>query len=166
MTFHYDTFSTPFGPFSLAVTETGAIAATAFGDAHALLSRVSKCHLVHNTSATAPARAQFSDFFAGRRRTFDLPLALSGTPFQLRVWSALRAIPFGETRTYGQLAAQLGAPFAARAVGRANATNPACVIVPCHRVIGADGSLTGFAFGEDLKRRLLDLERTPRQHAA
>lgn len=162
----YNTFSTPFGPFSVAVTSTGALAATAFGDSDTLLSRLPACNISPNTSATTSARTQFLDYFAGHRRTFDLPLALHGTSFQQRVWSALLTVPFGETRTYGQLAAQLGVPSAARAVGRANATNPACVIVPCHRVIGANGSLTGFAFGEELKRRLLALERPHQRHAA
>jgi methylated-DNA-[protein]-cysteine S-methyltransferase len=97
-------------------------------------------------------------YFAGERRDFALRLAPRGTEFQQNVWAALRTIPYGETRTYGQIAAQLGNPAASRAVGRANATNPICVIVPCHRVIGADGSLSGFAFGEHLKRRLLQLE--------
>jgi methylated-DNA-[protein]-cysteine S-methyltransferase len=107
---------------------------------------------------TGAARNQVLAYFAGRRREFDLQLAPPGTPFQQRVWALLRAIPYGETRTYGQIATQLGNPAAARAVGRANATNPICVIVPCHRVIGASGALTGFAFGNDLKRRLLELE--------
>jgi len=166
MNLFYDTFSTPFGSFSLAVTSTGALAATAFGDSQSLLSRLPKCHIMYDTSLTTPARTQFLDFFSGRRRNFDLPLSLHGTSFQQRVWSALLAIPFGATRTYGQLAAQLGAPHAARAVGRANATNPACVIVPCHRVIGSNGSLTGFAFGVDLKRQLLHFERAHQRHAA
>jgi len=87
-----------------------------------------------------------------------VPLAPIGTEFQKRVWDALCAIPVGETRGYAQLAGQLGSPQAARAVGRANATNPICLFVPCHRVIGADGSLTGFAFGEDIKRKLLEHE--------
>jgi len=166
MNLFYDTFSTPFGSFSLAVTSTGALAATAFGDSQSLLSRLPKCHIMYDTSLTTPARNQLLDFFSGRRRNFDLPLSLHGTSFQQRVWSALLAIPFGATRTYGQLAAQLGAPHAARAVGRANATNPACVIVPCHRVIGSNGSLTGFAFGVDLKRQLLHFERAHQRHAA
>ena len=88
-----------------------------------------------------------------------MQLAPAGTPFQHSVWTLLRRIPFGETRTYGELASEIGHPGAARAVGRANGANPICVIVPCHRVIGADGGLTGFAFGADLKRRLLALER-------
>src|SRR5262249_27128668 len=101
---------------------------------------------------------QVLDYFAGKRRDFDLELAPQGTPFQQRVWEALQRIPFGATRSYGELAAQLGNAKASRAVGRANATNPVCVIVPCHRVIGADGSLTGFAYGENLKRKLLEHE--------
>lgn len=153
-----ETFRTPFGPFSLAVNETGAVVATAFGDLASLASRLGECNAMRYTSLGAPAREQLLAYFAGERRGFDLPLAPHGTPFQLRVWSALQQIPFGETRSYGQLAAQLEHPAASRAVGRANATNPVCVIIPCHRVIGADGSLTGFAFGEEVKRRLLDHE--------
>ena len=91
-----------------------------------------------------------------------MKLAPCGTPFQQSVWTALQRIPFGETRSYGQLATELGNPGAARAVGRANATNPIALIVPCHRVIGSDGSLTGFAFGEDIKRRLLAHEGASR----
>ena len=89
-----------------------------------------------------------------------MPLAPAGTAFQQRVWKALLRIPFGRTRSYGEIARELRS--SARAVGRANSTNPVCLIVPCHRVIGADGSLTGFAFGEDLKRRLLEHEARPR----
>jgi methylated-DNA-[protein]-cysteine S-methyltransferase len=158
MNHYYDTFTTPLGPFSLAVNEAGAVVVTAFGDLDKLGSRLGKCHVIRDTLKTAAARAQVREYLAGRRREFDLPLEPSGTPFQRRVWQALRRIPYGETRSYGEVAAELGQPGAARAVGRANATNPICLIVPCHRVIGADGSLTGFAFGEDLKRRLLELE--------
>ena len=93
----------------------------------------------------------------GRRVAFDLPIELAGTEFQRRGWAQLLDIPCGQTRSYGWIAQAVGS--SARAVGRANATNPVCVIVPCHRVIGADGSLTGFAFGEETKRRLLALER-------
>lgn len=92
--------------------------------------------------------------------TFDLPLALRGTPFQRRVWSALGTIPYGETLSYGQLAERLGVPTAARAVGLANGRNPVGIIVPCHRVVGANGSLTGYGGGLDRKRRLLAFERT------
>ena len=154
-TFFSDTFRTPFGPFSLAVDETGAVVATAFGDLAALRRRLDACELRDNPRLTRPAREQILAYCAGRRRDFTVRLAPRGTPFQQSVWAALRRIPSGMTRTYGQLAAELGNPSASRAVGRANATNPICLIVPCHRVIGADGSLTGFAFGEEIKRRLL-----------
>jgi methylated-DNA-[protein]-cysteine S-methyltransferase len=106
----------------------------------------------------AAVRAQLEEYFAGERTEFDLPLALDGTPFQQRVWSALRAIPYGQTTTYGALAARIGSPGAARAVGLANGSNPVCVIVPCHRVIGSNGTLTGFGGGIPRKRLLLDLE--------
>jgi methylated-DNA-[protein]-cysteine S-methyltransferase len=106
----------------------------------------------------AQATAQLGEYFSGRRRTFRLELAPSGTPFQLSVWQALRAIPYGETVSYGQLARQLGLVNGARAVGLANGANPLPIIVPCHRVIGADGSLTGFGGGLDIKRALLSLE--------
>lgn len=159
MNLYASTFRTPFGLFSVAVNGTGAVVGTAFGDATALRARLGKCHLMDDTPLVAAARDEVLAYFAGERREFTLPLAPVGTEFQQRVWAALQAIPFGETRSYGQLAAQLGNPAASRAVGRANATNPICLIVPCHRVIGASGALTGFAFGEDIKRRLLEHER-------
>ena len=108
----------------------------------------------------ARARTQLAEYFAGERRTFDLPLAPSGTDFQLQVWEALTTIPFGATAGYGELAGWIDRPSAARAVGAANGKNPISIIVPCHRVIGANGSLTGYAWGEDRKRTLLDLEGT------
>lgn len=101
------------------------------------------------------AAEQLGEYFAGARRRFDLPLDMPGTPFQQRVWQALSEIPFGETSSYGQLAARIGKPGAARAVGLANNRNPISLIVPCHRVIGADGSLTGYGGGLDRKRWLL-----------
>ncbi|MDD3180992.1 MAG: methylated-DNA--[protein]-cysteine S-methyltransferase [Opitutaceae bacterium] len=174
-TYFYATFPTPFGAFSVATDDTGAVIATAFGGISALRRRLTICHLIddkYKSSERNPchpindktrirvAQRQVGEFFNGKRTCFELPLAPAGTPFQRRVWKALLAIPFGETRSYGQLAAQLGS--SARAVGRALATNPICLIIPCHRVIGADGSLTGFAFGESLKQKLLDLEDTSR----
>ena len=101
---------------------------------------------------------QLDAYFAGERTAFDLPLAPAGTPFQLRVWDELRRIPYGTTTSYGELAARLGQPTASRAVGLANGRNPISVVVPCHRVIGANGSLTGFGGGTERKRLLLDLE--------
>ena len=104
------------------------------------------------------AIVQLDAYFAGELRRFDLPLAPEGTPFQREVWSALTAIPYGETVSYGELARRLGRPAASRAVGAANGQNPIPIVIPCHRVIGADGSLTGFGGGLAIKRRLLDLE--------
>jgi methylated-DNA-[protein]-cysteine S-methyltransferase len=105
------------------------------------------------------AARQLDAYFAGRLKAFDLPLAPAGTVFQRRVWDALRAIPFGETRSYGQLATAIGKPSAMRAVGAANGSNPIVIVVPCHRVIGADGSLTGFGGGLERKKFLLSLEQ-------
>ena len=104
------------------------------------------------------AIAQLDSYFAGRLRRFDLRLAPEGTPFQREVWSALTEIPYGETVTYSGLARRIGRPAASRAVGAANGSNPIPIVVPCHRVVGADGSLTGFGGGLAIKRRLLELE--------
>jgi methylated-DNA-[protein]-cysteine S-methyltransferase len=108
----------------------------------------------------AQARDQLAEYFAGERREFDLPLRPAGTPFQQSVWAALREIPYGETAGYGELAARLGRPGAARAVGLANGRNPISIVVPCHRVIGAAGALTGYGGGLERKRYLLELERS------
>jgi methylated-DNA-[protein]-cysteine S-methyltransferase len=101
---------------------------------------------------------QLGEYFAGTRTGFELPLGPSGDEFDLRVWELLKTIPYGETRSYGDLARELGDPALAQAVGKANGRNPLAVVVPCHRVIGADGSLTGYAGGLDRKRFLLELE--------
>ena len=101
---------------------------------------------------------QLRAYFAGKLRRFDLPLDLQGTEFQLRVWRELETIPFGETRSYSQIATAIGAPRAVRAVGAANGANPIPIVVPCHRVIGAAGSLIGYGGGLPLKKRLLELE--------
>jgi methylated-DNA-[protein]-cysteine S-methyltransferase len=104
------------------------------------------------------ARTQLNEYFERKRIDFDLPIALCGTTFQQSVWSLLRSIPYGETRSYGQLADLLGNRLAIRAVGLANGRNPISIIVPCHRVVGSNGSLTGYAGGLERKRALLDLE--------
>ncbi len=109
----------------------------------------------------AKARAQLAEYFEGRRSDFDLKLAPRGTPFQQAVWRALLAVPFGATSTYGSIAAAIGRPSAVRAVGAAIGANPIGIIVPCHRIIGRDGSLTGYAGGLDRKTKLLALERRP-----
>jgi methylated-DNA-[protein]-cysteine S-methyltransferase len=105
------------------------------------------------------AASQLAEYFDGKRKTFNLPLAPEGTEFQQKVWQALQAIPFGETRSYGEIAAQIGRPKASRAVGMANNRNPIVIIIPCHRVIGSDGSLTGYGGGLKVKEFLLKLER-------
>ncbi|MFJ6112564.1 methylated-DNA--[protein]-cysteine S-methyltransferase [Agrococcus sediminis] len=118
---------------------------TAFGD--------------RDDAAFADAAQQLAEYWAGERTAFDLPLAPVGTPFQQRVWQALREIPYGETRTYGWIAERIGQPTAVRAVGLANGRNPCSIVVPCHRVVGSSGALTGYAGGVERKRFLLDLER-------
>ena len=105
------------------------------------------------------AAAQLEEYFAGKRRSFDLALAPHGTPFQMAAWSVLRTIPFGRTMTYGEQAAAMGKPRAVRAVGGANGRNPLAIVVPCHRVIGSGGRLTGYASGIDRKKWLLDHEQ-------
>jgi methylated-DNA-[protein]-cysteine S-methyltransferase len=115
-------------------------------------------HWVQSAEPFAAATAQLAAYFAGSLKVFHLALAPEGTPFQLAVWSALQLIPYGETLSYGELARRLGHPQGARAVGLANGANPLPIIVPCHRVIGADGSLTGFGGGLPIKRALLALE--------
>jgi methylated-DNA-[protein]-cysteine S-methyltransferase len=104
-------------------------------------------------------RQQLTAYFAGQLEEFDLTLALLGTPFQQEVWDALRRVPYGQTCTYGELAAAIGRPSAVRAVGAANGRNPVCIVVPCHRVVGSTGQLTGYAGGVDKKAKLLALER-------
>jgi methylated-DNA-[protein]-cysteine S-methyltransferase len=151
----YDTFPTPAGDFTVAVDANGSVIAAAFGGLAELRDRFAADEVLHEPARLAGARREIAGYFAGRREPFTLKLAPSGTPFQQSVWAALQRIPFGQTRSYGELAADLGNPGAARAIGRANATNPICLIIPCHRVIGGDGSLTGYAFGEELKSQLL-----------
>jgi len=142
----------PVGPLTL-VAEDGALVALSMGEEPA----VDVGEL--DDGALAGIAGQLSAYFRGERRDFDVPLAPPGTPFQQRVWAELRAIPYGETRSYGELAVAIGRPTAARAVGMANARNPIGIVVPCHRVVGADGTLTGYAGGLARKEALLDLER-------
>jgi methylated-DNA-[protein]-cysteine S-methyltransferase len=113
----------------------------------------------NSDTVLAACAAQLTAYFAGKRRHFDLPLAPRGTPFQLSVWSALAKIPYGELRSYRDIARSIGNSAAVRAVGAANGRNPLPIVVPCHRVIGSNGALTGFAGGLEVKRFLLDLER-------
>ena len=153
--FYWHETDSPLGPLLLG----------SHGEALALL------HFQSGPRAQRPAREwlhdaapfdevvrQLREYFAGTRRVFSLRLDPHGTPFQLKVWQALQRIPYGETRSYGELARELGHPQGARAVGLANGSNPLAIVVPCHRVIGADGSLTGFGGGLPVKRALLRLE--------
>ncbi len=139
----------PIGPLTTCVDERGAVTEIWFSAREGDRDPV----------ATAAIDRQLREYFDGARDGFDVPLNPGGTEFQRRVWQLLREIPYGGTRSYGELAALLGQPGASRAVGRANATNPIPIVVPCHRVIGANGTLTGFAGGLDTKRWLLDFER-------
>jgi methylated-DNA-[protein]-cysteine S-methyltransferase len=141
-------FETPFGPAWASVNADGALTEFSFREFDAGEE--------HNETV----ERQINEFFAGTRQDFDFPLAPKGTSFQKRVWDELLNIPFAETISYGELARRVGNPNASRAVGRANGTNPIAVIVPCHRVIGTNGKLTGYAGGIDLKDKLLNWERT------
>jgi methylated-DNA-[protein]-cysteine S-methyltransferase len=157
MKLYYDIFLTPLGEFAAAVDETGALVGAGFGGKEALSRWAGE--LTHNPQAAAAAREQITEYLAGKRREFTLSLAPRGTPFQQWVWAALQRIAFGQTRSYGQLAVEAGKPGGARAIGQAVGSNPICLVIPCHRIIAADGSLGGFAYGVEMKRRLLQLER-------
>lgn len=146
------TMDSPAGRLTLAGDRDGTLTHVHFGDAPP------GAPWTPSPAPFAEAVRQLALYFAGRLREFNLPLAPQGTPFQLAVWEELRRIPYGATNTYGELARRLGQPGAARAVGLANGANPIAIIIPCHRVIGASGHLTGYAGGLDIKRRLLDLE--------
>jgi O-6-methylguanine DNA methyltransferase len=155
-----DAVESPAGPLAFAVDAQGALLALQFLDGEYRRSIEEELaergyQVTRDPARTAAAREQLREYAEGRRRAFDLPLVLPGTAWQRACWAALIGIPFGETRTYGQQAAALGRPRAARAVGRANATNPLPLVVPCHRLVGADGSLTGFEGGLHIKQALL-----------
>lgn len=146
----------PVGPL-LAVARDGALSRLSLPDQHPPHGDAELGE--RDDVALAAARDQLEAYFAGERRRFDLPLRLEGTEFQRRVWTELQRIPYGETVSYGQLAARIGAPGASRAVGLANGRNPIAIVVPCHRVVAADGSLGGYAGGVERKQYLLDLEQ-------
>jgi methylated-DNA-[protein]-cysteine S-methyltransferase len=145
----------PVGPLLLAASEIGLRLVSFESSKHAAPPRP---EWKQNKSQFAEVIRQLQAYFHGELKKFDLPLTLEGTEFQLRVWNALREIPYGETISYSQLAERIGNPKAVRAVGLANGSNPIPIIVPCHRVIGSNGSLTGFGGGLPTKRILLELE--------
>lgn len=149
--------ATPVGPITLTATDEAVIGlrfGTAVPEGSLLCSEEEEA-----APLLREAAAQLREYFTGARRAFTLPLAPAGTAFQQRVWKALRTIPCGETRTYKQIAEQIGRNRAYRAVGMANNRNPIAILIPCHRVIGHDGRLTGYAGGLGIKERLLDLEK-------
>lgn len=152
------------GPFTFAVDDQGALIWLQFLDGdypRPIEQEVRRLgyQLVTDASRTAHAARELLEYCRGQREQFTIPLRPAGTPWQQAVWHALTQIPYGETRTYGQMAASLGRPGAARAMGRANATNPIPLVIACHRVIGANGSLTGYGGGLHIKMRLLEHER-------
>jgi len=148
---HYAVMNTTVGPVTVASTDRG-LAAVHFGNS------VPSGAVVDN-SANREIVKQLSEYFEGKRTRFELPLDVEGTPFQKSVWNELLRIPYGETRSYGDIAKALGKPAAARAVGMANHNNPVAIVIPCHRVVGQNGSLTGYAGGLHLKEQLLSIER-------
>jgi methylated-DNA-[protein]-cysteine S-methyltransferase len=155
MTRYWHEFDSPVGPLLLVGTEQALTHVHFQAGPHPLRPAREWCR---EAAPFARAQGQLLEYFCGARRVFELPLAPGGTPFQLRVWRALCAIPYSETLSYGELARRLGLEGGARAVGLANGANPLPIVVPCHRVIGADGTLTGFGGGLRIKRALLALE--------
>jgi methylated-DNA-[protein]-cysteine S-methyltransferase len=161
------TIQTPFGPAWAALNESGAITAFGFGEPGGNIGEpvgniggsVENMD-TGNSASTSELTRQLEEFFAGKRARFDLTLAPKGSDFQKHVWEELQRIPPGESISYAELARRVGRPGAARAVGRANATNPIALLVPCHRVIGSSGKLTGYAYGVELKEKLLNWEKS------
>ena len=158
MTLSTKTISSPVGELTLAASDRGIVAILWENDSPDRV-RLGETAEDAGHPVLAQAEAQLSEYFAGARTRFELPLDFRGTDFQKSVWAELLAIPFGETRSYGEIAAKLGRPAASRAVGAANGRNPISIVAPCHRVIGSTGKLTGFAGGLEAKAYLLGLEK-------
>ncbi len=155
-TWFYVRTSSPAGPLFLAASATGLVRLEF--DTRVQKFNSKKISLENSEKALGPYLGQLEEYFSAKRRAFSLPLDLRGTEFQLQCWHALLEIPYGETRTYRDIAQAIGHPHAFRAVGMANHRNPIAIIVPCHRVIASDGTLCGYGGGLDLKRKLLELE--------
>jgi O-6-methylguanine DNA methyltransferase len=149
--------SSPAGPLFLAASPKGLVRLEF--EARVMRLHPKKFELRESKQALAPYARELKEYFDGERREFSMALDLRGTPFQLACWQALLAIPYGETRSYADVARVIGHPNAFRAVGMANNRNPVAIVVPCHRVIASSGSLRGYGGGLDLKRKLLDLEQ-------
>jgi methylated-DNA-[protein]-cysteine S-methyltransferase len=165
MNYRYKTMRSPVGQLTLVGSDRG-LAAVLWEDDDPSRVRLGPMQEDADHPVLVRAQQQLEQYFAGKRRMFTVKLDPAGTDFQIRVWNALRTIPFGETRSYGQIADLIGSHRAVRAVGAANGANPLSIIVPCHRVIGADGKLTGFAGGLQVKARLLALESPSGRRAA
>jgi len=157
MTYAFKTMPSPVGELTLVASDKGLTAILWENDDPDRVRLADKTEDAAHPVLVEAAR-QLGEYFAGQREAFDLPLDFHGTDFQKRVWQQLLAIPFGETRSYGEIARALGQPTASRAVGAANGKNPISIVAPCHRVIGTNGTLTGFAGGLEAKQRLLALE--------
>ena len=153
---YFDTLASPVGELRLVADDRGLRRVCFEHDRH---PQACDAGGMRNPARLQRARRQLEEYFAGTRHTFDLELHVVGTSFQLQVWKALRGIPYGETLSYAGLAERIGQPSACRAVGAANGRNPLPIIVPCHRVIGSNGTLVGFGGGLDVKQALLALER-------
>lgn len=158
MSYYYKTMKSPVGELTLVASEKG-LTAVLWEEEKPNRVPLEDLILDKKHPILLEVEDQLNEYFKGERKKFSLKLDPYGTEFQKKVWMALRSIPFGETRSYGELATQIGNPKASRAVGAANGKNPISVIVPCHRVIGSNGSLTGFAGGLKNKMTLLDLEK-------
>jgi methylated-DNA-[protein]-cysteine S-methyltransferase len=158
MSLAYKVIESPIGKLKLVASNKGLVAILWENDSPTRV-RLTEPVVNERHPVLVETERQLGEYFAGKRKKFSIALDMKGTRFQRNVWEALLAIPFGETRSYGQLAKQLGNPRATRAVGAANGRNPVSIIVPCHRVIGSSGKLTGFAGGLDTKARLLSLEK-------
>ncbi|CAN5165002.1 methylated-DNA--[protein]-cysteine S-methyltransferase [soil metagenome] len=158
MTSYYEHIETPVGDLRIAVDEAGRLCRVAFLSEAARRGHDPAERGARRGGAADAAAAQLREYFDGQRREFDLPLALEGSDFQRKVWRALLDVPYGATASYGEIARRIGAPLKARAVGRANGDNPIPIVVPCHRIIGSDGALTGYGGGLHVKRYLLELE--------
>ena len=158
MTHYFKTIWSPVGELTLVADDRG-LAAILWEDDRPGRVRLGALAEKADHPVLLKAERQLGEYFGGTRRTFDVPLSFSGSDFQKSVWSALLTIPFGETRSYGEIAQQVGKPSASRAVGAANGRNPISIIAPCHRVVGSTGKLTGFAGGLEAKAFLLELEQ-------
>lgn len=157
MTYAYKTMKSPVGELKLVASDRG-LAAILWENDDPLRVRLSPMAEDKEHPLLLAAEKQLGDYFAGKLKHFSLTLDFAGTEFQKQVWEALLTIPFGETRSYGDIAKQIGRPAAGRAVGAANGKNPISIVAPCHRVVGSNGKLTGFAGGLEAKAFLLDLE--------